>query len=65
VIVNTASGFHGGKKAKRRPKLRTLPWDPAAHPKTDEDIANYLETVLEENDPVLLAAALEDIARAK
>jgi DNA-binding phage protein len=53
------------KKAKRRPKLRTLPWDPAAHPKTDEDIANYLETVLEENDPVLLAAALEDIARAK
>ncbi|HMG77207.1 MAG TPA: hypothetical protein VK591_00895 [Xanthobacteraceae bacterium] len=53
------------KKAKRRPKLQTLPWDPADHLKTDEDTANYLEAVLEENDPVLTAAALQDIARAK
>jgi len=36
-----------------------------AHLKTDEDIANYLEAILEENDPVLIAAALQDIARAK
>jgi probable addiction module antidote protein len=53
------------KKPKRRPKLRTLPWDPAAHLRTDEDIAYYLEAVLEEGDPVLTAAALQDIARAK
>jgi len=53
------------KKPKRRAKLRTLPWDPAAHLKNDEDIANYLEAVLEEGDPILIAAALEDIARAK
>jgi probable addiction module antidote protein len=53
------------KKPKRRAKLRTLPWDPAAHLKTDEDIANYLEAVLEDGDPLLIAAALSDIARAK
>jgi probable addiction module antidote protein len=53
------------KKPKRRPKLKTLPWDPAAHLRTDEDIANYLEAVLEDGDPVLIAAALEGIARAK
>jgi probable addiction module antidote protein len=53
------------KKPKRRAKLRTLQWDPAAHLKNDEDIANYLEAVLEEGDPILIAAALEDIARAK
>jgi probable addiction module antidote protein len=53
------------KKPKRRPKLRTLPWDPAANLKNDEDIANYLEAVLEEGDPALIVAALKDIARAK
>jgi probable addiction module antidote protein len=53
------------KKPKRRAKLRTLPWDPAVHLKTDEDIANYLEAVLEDGDPALIAAALNDIARAK
>ena len=31
----------------------------------EEDIAAYLTTVLEENDPALLAAALGDIARAR
>jgi probable addiction module antidote protein len=53
------------KKPKRRTKLRTLPWDPAANLKNDEDIANYLEAVLEDGDPALIAAALNDIARAK
>jgi probable addiction module antidote protein len=53
------------QKPKRRPKLRTLPWDPAARLKTNEDIANYLEAVLEDGDPVLIAAALNDITRAK
>ena len=46
-------------------KLKTYPWDPADHLKTDEDIVGYLEAALEEDDPVLLAAALGDVARAK
>ena len=46
-------------------KTVTTPWDPADHLKTDEDMAAYLEAVLEEGDPALVAAALGDIARAK
>jgi probable addiction module antidote protein len=52
-------------KSKPRAKLKTLPWDAAAHLKTGEDIANYLEAVFEDGDPALVAAALGDIARAK
>ena len=52
-------------KQKARVKRKTLPWDPAAHLKTDEDIANYLEAVFEEGDAALVAAALGDIARAR
>ena len=46
-------------------KTTTLPWDPAEHLKTEEDMAAYLEAALEEGNPSLLAAALGDIARAK
>jgi probable addiction module antidote protein len=52
-------------KVKRRRKLKTFQWDAAAHLKTGEDIANYLEAVLEDGDPALVAAALGDIARAE
>ena len=51
------------KKAKT--KLKTIPWDSAAYLKTDDDIAGYLEAVLEEGDPALVAHALGIIARAK
>ena len=44
---------------------RTRPWDAAALLETDEDIAAYLDAVLDEDDPSLLAAALGDVARAK
>jgi len=44
---------------------KTHPWDPAEHVETEEDIAVYLDAVLEEGDPSLVAAALGDIARAK
>jgi probable addiction module antidote protein len=47
------------------PKTVTTPWDPADHLKSEEDIVAYLEAALEEADPVLVAAALGDIARAK
>ena len=46
-------------------KTVTLPWDPAEHLQSEEDMAAYLEAALEEGDPSLVAAALGDIARAK
>lgn len=46
--------------------LADLPdFDMVEYLKTDEDIANYLTVVLEDNDAALLAAALGDIARAR
>ena len=46
-------------------KTITIPWDPADHLKTEDDMAAYLEAALEEGDPALIAATLGDIARAK
>lgn len=46
-------------------KIKTTKWDAAEHLKTDEDIAAYLEAVLEDGNSALVAAALGDIARAK
>ena len=46
-------------------KTKTRPWDVAEHLETEEDMAVYLEAVLEDGDPRLVAAALGDIARAK
>ncbi len=46
-------------------KTVTIPWDPAEHLNTEEEMAAYLEAALEESDPALIAAALGDIARAK
>ncbi len=46
-------------------KTKTRPWDAAEHLETAEDMAAYLEAVLEEGDPALVAAAMGDIARAK
>lgn len=40
-------------------------YDTADYLQTEEDIAAYLEAVMEEDDPSLLAAALGDIARAR
>ena len=46
-------------------KTRTRPWDPAEHLQTEEDIAAYLEAAPEEDDPDLMAAALDDVARGR
>ncbi len=53
------------RRTKPRPKMKTTPWDAAAHLKTNKDIAHYLEAVFEDGDPGLVAAALGDMARAK
>jgi len=44
---------------------RTIPWDAADTIETKEDIAAYLDAVLEDGDPDLLKAALGDITRSK
>lgn len=44
--------------------LETRPWNPAEHLETEEDMVVYLEVALEDGDPALVAAAMEDIARA-
>ncbi len=47
-------------------KVSELPeFDAAQYLNSEEDIAAYLTTVIEENDSSLLAAALGDIARAQ
>jgi probable addiction module antidote protein len=45
--------------------VKTILWDSAVYLKTNADIADYLEAVLEDGDPALVAHALGIIARAK
>ncbi|MEW6714277.1 MAG: addiction module antidote protein [Nitrospirota bacterium] len=49
----------------KKAKVKTTPWDAAEHLKTEEDMAAYLEAAIEEGDPVVISAAIGDIARAK
>jgi len=46
-------------------KLETKKWDSAEFLHSDEDIAAYLEAVIEDGDPALLSHALGVIARAR
>ena len=46
-------------------KIKTRPWDPAEHLKTDEDIVAYLEAALEDGDPELIELVLGNIVRAR
>jgi probable addiction module antidote protein len=46
-------------------KVKTRPFDMANHLNSEEDIAEYVRQVLEDGNPILLAAALDDIARAR
>ena len=52
-------------RTKPKPKIKTIPWDPAANLKTDADIAHYLEAVFEDGDPTLVAAALGDVSSTR
>ena len=48
-------------------KTHTTPWDAAEYLKTEEDISLYFEACLDEagDDPVFIAKALGNIARAR
>ena len=56
------SGMLNAKVARR---LGIRRFDAAEYLRTEVDIAAYLEAVLAEDDPRLLAAALGDVARAR
>ncbi len=45
--------------------IRTSIWDASEYLETEEDIAAYLNTALEDGDPALLQAALGDVAKAR
>jgi len=49
----------------KKTKVKTTPWDASEHLKTEEDMAVYLEAAIEDGDPVVISAAIGDIARAK
>ena len=40
-------------------------YDAADYLKTEQDIAAYLDAIMEEGEPALIAAALGDVARAR
>ena len=46
-------------------KTHTMPWDPAEHLETEEDMVAYLNVALEDGDLSLIMATLGDIARAR
>jgi len=46
-------------------KIKLNKWDVVDYLKTEKDMAYYLEACLEEGDPMLVIAALGDIARAR
>jgi probable addiction module antidote protein len=45
--------------------METDPWEAPGSPESDEEMVAYLESALEEGDPDILLAALEEIAEAK
>ena len=46
-------------------KIKTRPFDMVNYLNDEGDVAAYLQAVMEDGDPSLLAAALGDIARAR
>ena len=45
--------------------IETIPWDSATKLRSAEEIAAYIDAVLEDGDPALLSHALGVVARAK
>lgn len=53
------------KTLTKTKKTRTRSFDAARYLESDEDVAAYLDAVLEDGDPRVVSKALGDIARAK
>ena len=49
----------------RNMSLETTRWDPADHLDSTDAVLAYLEAVFEDGNPDLIAAALNDVARAR
>ena len=45
--------------------IEVRPWDAAEHLDSNEAVLGYLEGAFEDGDPELIAAALNDVARAR
>jgi len=45
--------------------IKTKRWNILDHLKSEKDIKRYLDAAFEEGDPVLIAAALGDVAKAR
>ena len=50
---------------KSQVEVSIVPWDPAEHLETDDEMAAYLEAAFQEGDAKLIASVLGDIARSK
>src|SRR5215469_13046559 len=50
---------------KKKGKLKTSPWNPAEHIKTEKDVAEYLDAAFEDGDPAVIAAMLGHVARSE
>jgi probable addiction module antidote protein len=66
-MIAMSSALSSWRKKSREDDMarKTRRWDAAETLETKEDIAAYLDAVLEDGDADLLKAALGDIARAK
>jgi probable addiction module antidote protein len=44
---------------------KTRRWDPARYLETDQDVAEFIDAVLEDGDPAVVAEAIGVVARAR
>jgi probable addiction module antidote protein len=52
-------------RSKKMEKITVADFDPAEYIKTAEDVVNFLEAAIEENDADFLISAIGDIARSR
>jgi hypothetical protein len=50
--------FKTAGRAMKKGKLKTARWDVVDYPKTDEDMANYRDTAMEDGHPAVIATAI-------
>ena len=45
--------------------LKTYPWNPIDELNSEKEIQAYLDAAMEDGDPALIAAVVQDVARAR